>query len=376
VRADYVVVGGGVVGCGVAWHLARRGAGVVVLEANEIAAGASGGEGERGVRANGRDPRELPLMADAYDAWARLGAALGAPAPYRRIGHLQLIEREPDLHAAAAAVERQRRHGIPTDLLERDALLRVEPGVSDAVLAAVHCPLDGVADHTAVTRATAQAAARCGARIVEHARVVELRARRGRIECAMTTAERVMIDRGVVVACNAGTAPLFTTAGVALPVFTVLPQVLLTAPVAPGSLRHLIGHADRSLALKQLPDRRVMITGGRLGRWDPAGARGVVVQAEVDANLADAVAVFPCLAGVDIELAVADREETVAQDMIPIVDRVPGTDNALVATAWSGHGWAIAPVVAALLADWLLTGTRPDALTPFALARFGAADGV
>ena len=60
--ADYIIVGGGIYGCTVAWQLAKRGADVLLLEANTIASGASGGLGERGVRANGRDLRELPLM--------------------------------------------------------------------------------------------------------------------------------------------------------------------------------------------------------------------------------------------------------------------------------------------------------------------------
>lgn len=62
---DFVVVGGGVHGCAVAFHLAKAGEAVLVVEAGEIAQGASGGQGKRGVRANYRDLRELPLMAEA-----------------------------------------------------------------------------------------------------------------------------------------------------------------------------------------------------------------------------------------------------------------------------------------------------------------------
>lgn len=56
------VIGGGVYGAGVAWELARRGVEALLLEARQIACGASGGVGKQGVRANGRDLRELPLM--------------------------------------------------------------------------------------------------------------------------------------------------------------------------------------------------------------------------------------------------------------------------------------------------------------------------
>ncbi|MCB8962996.1 MAG: FAD-binding oxidoreductase, partial [Ardenticatenales bacterium] len=66
-----------------------------------------------------------------------------------------------------------------------------------------------------------------------------------------------------------------------------------------------------------------------------------------------------------------DRPEGVSFDGIPIIDQLPGLDNLTFAAGWSGHGWAIAPAVAQLLAEWRLTGRRPDLLTPFNLTRFG-----
>ena len=73
---DYVVVGGGVYGCGVAWELARTGKEVVLLEAATIASGASGGLGRREIRANARDSRELPLMRRAHERWPSFAALL------------------------------------------------------------------------------------------------------------------------------------------------------------------------------------------------------------------------------------------------------------------------------------------------------------
>ena len=64
--ADFVIIGGGVYGVATAWHLARTGASVTVLERKTVASGASGGPGRRGVRANFRDRRELALMRAAY----------------------------------------------------------------------------------------------------------------------------------------------------------------------------------------------------------------------------------------------------------------------------------------------------------------------
>jgi sarcosine oxidase subunit beta len=371
-RADYVVVGAGVHGASVAWHLAQAEREVCVLEAATVASGASGGLGERGVRANGRDPRELPMLPRAYELWDELGRLIGGSTGYRRVGHLELVEREEDVPAAVERVERQRRHEIPTELLEASALRRLEPEVSAAILAATYCPLDGVVDHTATTIAIAGAARREGAEVLEHTRATGLRTRAGGVVAVRTGTDEISVGRGVIIACNTAVADLVASLGVHVPTFSVLPQVLVTEPVDPPPVHHLIGHAHRPLAIKALPDRRLMITGGRLGTWDEHDQRGVVDAAQVAANLADAVAAFPCLAGVALSATVADRSESVAPDMVPVIDRIPGTSNAFFAAGWSGHGWAIAPVVGELLVEWVITGQRPGLLAPFALDRFAS----
>ena len=169
--AEYVIVGGGICGCTVAWKLAKRGADVLLLEAAQIASGASGGLGERGVRANGRDLRELPLMRLAYDSWPTLHNEIGGFTGYRRLGHLHLVERENDLAAAAAQAWMQNQHGIESHLLGARELRELEPNLSENVIAAIYCPKDGVADHTATTRSMANAAREQGATIQENARV-------------------------------------------------------------------------------------------------------------------------------------------------------------------------------------------------------------
>ncbi len=113
-----------------------------------------------------------------------------------------------------------------------------------------------------------------------------------------------------------------------------------------------------------------MVSGGWRGRWNPDLERGETQAEQVRGNLAEAVAVYPALAGVSSSQAAADRPETQTLDGIPIIDQVPGTVNAFFATGWSGHGWAIAPAVCALLASWVHTGQAPPLLQPFAYRRF------
>lgn len=347
-------------GCGLAWELARRAASVTVLEAEAVAAGASGGPGRRGVRANSRDERELPLSRLANEIWPALGEELGADIGYQSIGGLELFESETSRGRAIAQVARQARHGIESRLVERRDLLHLEPGLSAGVLGAVYCPRDGVVDHTATTLAYAAAAERHGAQIIERTRALSVE------QSAVVTADgRFEAGRAVVVLANAGARALLEPLGIALPGGRVFPQIVFTDPTAPSSVRHLIGHFERQLAVKQEPDGSLMISGGWLGRWNAAARRGEVVADRVEGNVADARAVFPAMDGASITGAFADRAESVGPELVPVVDFVPGVDRLVVGAGWSGHGFAIAPAVVRLLAQWLLEDTRPAELAPF-----------
>lgn len=369
---DYVIVGGGIYGCLTAWEMARRGAEVLLLEADTIGAGASGGPGKRGVRANGRDLRELPLMARAYERWPSLHEELGAPTGYVQCGHLLLIERTRDQVGAEAHAWLQQQQGIPTERLHGPAIAEREPHLNPAIPMALYCPLDGVADQTATTRGAAAAAQRAGAEIREQSRVVALEHAAGRARVVVTAQdERFEVGKALILLNNGGIGPLLQEElGLYLPIWSRLPQVLFTESLPDLPLRHLIGHAHRRLAMKAGPDDSIMISGGWLGEYDDTGkARSRPDQ--VEGNRAEAVAVVPELAGAEVVSVHVDRPESECVDGIPVIDRGSGLENLYFATGWSGHGWAIAPAVCELMADWILRGSKPTLLAPFAFTRFG-----
>jgi len=373
----FVIIGGGIHGCAAAWMLADAGEDVLLLEAADVASGASGGFGRRGVRGNRRDLRELPLMRAAYRLWPALSDTLGADTGYERVGGLNLIEQETTgtkggLVAAEAHADVQSRSGVPTEVLPRDRLLELEPGLGEAVRGALYCPLDGTADHGATTAAFAAAARERGAAIEERNPVTGVEVADGRV-ISVTTADerRHEVGRALLVLNNAGAPDLLREHfGVTLPVWRILPQALRVVPRSVPPMRHLIGHDHRSLSLKPLPDGGVMVSGGWRGRWNTELKRGEAIDANVRGNLRTAAEVYAELADAELDLADAARPESCSADEIPVIDRVPGTANALVGTGWTGHGFAIAPAVAEALAFWARTGARPESLAPFSAARF------
>ena len=369
---DYVIIGGGVYGAAVAWELARSGAGVHLIEAKQIAAGASGGPGRRGVRANGRDRRELPLMKHAHTVWPSLHEQLGVDALFECTGHLQLIERQEDMARAEARVWLQNQLGTTSHLLHEGEVRQYEPNVGPAVIGAIYCPADGTADHAKTTQAYAAAARAAGAVIQEGVKATRIEDDGRRATAVLTSEdERLVVEKGLFVLANSAVSALLVDR-LTLPVWNMALQVLVSEPIAEVPTKHLIGHAHRSVAIKEEPGNRIMISGGHTGAWDEKSQTGAALPSAVEANVADAVAAYPSLAGLKIEVADVSHLEAFSIDLVPVIDRLPGLDNAFFATGWTGHGWAIAPTVSNLLVEWAREGRQPELLAPFAYERFCA----
>lgn len=375
--AEFVIVGGGGYGCAVAYHLALRGHSVVVLEAEEIAAAASGGVGKRGVRANRRDLRELPLMREAYALWPNLADELGGDTGYVRTGSLSVIEKDVvgsrgGLVAAGSRAWTQSRFGVPTEVWTGEQVREAVPQISDDVRGALYAPLDGVAAQHATTLAYARAAKTRGASLHEGARVAELHpGRPGRRACVVTDDGRAYeAERGILLAANAGVPGLVSAGfGLELPAWTVYPQVVLLRPERPVELPHLLGHDSRVLSVKTLPDGVVQLSGGWRGRLDPATGGSEPVEEHVTGNIAQLEAVLPHAGRFERLSVHVASPECATVDQIPFIDPVPGADGFYLATGWTGHGWALLPAASRAIARMLLDGELPPELTPFSLTR-------
>jgi len=367
---DFVVIGGGVYGSAVAWALSREGAETHLIEKRAIAERASGGPGRRGVRANGRPAAGLALMKRAYDVWPTLHERLDEPQFFERTGHIRLIERESDVPRAEAQVALQQQHGIESRWLNSGELRELEPDVASKVIAGIFCPNDGVASHARATNAYARAARRAGAIVEEGVTATGIEVEGGRATAVLTSAgDRISARRGVLVLSNSSVRDLLKQ-WITLAFWNEVLQVLITEPVDEIPFRHLIGHAHRTVSLKAEAGRRIMISGGWLGTWDSETEEGHAIRSSIDGNLAEAIAVYPGIEGVKIEQAVASHEEATSLDSLPVIDRLNGPSNVYYASGWSGEGWATAPVIAELLAEWALTGRRPKLLEPFGYNRF------
>ena len=331
--ARAVVVGGGLVGLSAAFHLRRADSGlsVTVLERRRVGAAASGASAA-GVRAMGRESAERALALESLRRWPELDRELEAATGYRRGGGLRVALDDGQWARAPAAVAEQRASGVPVELVDGPAAQRLAPGLSPDCPGGIHCPIDGQADAMATVSAFATAARRLG-RIT-----AVVREDGGREACDLA-----------IVAAGAWSGTLLAGVGVRIPLQARALQMLLTDP-APPRLSPVLSRFAGGLSLKQLTDGAYLIGGG----WpalilDEAANRWEVREDSARGSLEVARAVYPPLAG----CVVAERWagiEAFTPDELPVLGPVPGTDGLLVAAGFSGHGFALAPVVGDVLA--------------------------
>ena len=368
---DIVIVGGGINGCAAAYHLAREGHRVAVVERYRPAAMASGWT-LAGVRQSGRDPAELPLARAAVDLWASLDAELGADTGYRREGNLRLARTDSEAEIIHRLVEDQRQAGLDLSYLAGpDAIRAIAPAIAPTVVAASFCPTDGHADPLATVEAYRAAAERHGAvfRLGEGARSIEIRG--DRVTAVVT--DRVRIDCGVcVVAGGVHSNDLLTPLALTVPLRVPMVTVLQTDRL-PAVLKPVLGVANANLAGRQQIDGRLRVTSGA-ELWHGALEDGPVpvVNPTVEsvAGVIERVsAVLPVLREARIARVWAGLLD-VTPDALPVIERSPEIAGLVIATGFSGHGFGIAPVTGLLLRDLALGETPRLPLDAFRRARF------
>lgn len=232
--AQVVVIGGGVIGTSIAFHLAESGVGeVLLLEQGQLASGSTS-KAAGGVRAQFSDPVNITLGLRSLQAFEEFGSRPGQPIDLHQPGYLFLLRTNDDVEAYEASVRLQNAMGVSSRMLSATQASRLSPAIDPgSILAAAFHARDGYCSPESVTQGYAIGARRHGASIRTAVAVTGIDTRGGEVTGVRTDAGLVRTGT-VICAAGAWSGKVAEWAGVDLPVVPLRRQILISEALPPG----------------------------------------------------------------------------------------------------------------------------------------------
>ena len=378
--SDVVVIGGGVIGTSIAYHLARRKVRVTLIEKGDLAAGSSGACDGLVLLQSKRPGIHLRLALESKTHFETLRDRLPYPIEYHGCGGMVLIESPEEFDVMRRYIRDQQASGLDVALLVAAATRELEPELSEAVIGAAYSPMDGQVNPLALTHGLALGARQFGATIRTHTSVTGIEIEGNRIRGVVTRREKIS-TACVVNAAGAYAPRIGEMAGVAVPIRPRRGQILVTEPTAP--LIHHCMISARYIAAKYNPDlardagdgiSMEQTESGNLllgstrefvdfdRRNTPEGLHGIARKT---------ARILPGLTRLNIIRAFAGLRPY-TPDGLPIMGAVDGLDGFFIAAGHEGDGIALSPITGALMAQLIVDGKTELPLEAFRLERFEA----
>lgn len=377
---DVIVIGAGVVGCSIAFHLAALGRPrVLVIDRLSIGAGTSA-QSSGILRTHYSVPQNVELAKRSFAAFERFADYLGddeADSGIVRCGYLIAAPEGPRLAPLQAALAQQQAMGIPVQLLDaRQAAERLPIARFDDAALIGFEPEAGFADAYLVASGFARAARRRGVRFMEGVAVQGL-LREGHRITGVQTSQGPMTAGLVISAQNIWTAELAAWTGMHLPVKPERHRVFAfesaAAPYTPAMPVYKDLGSPGMLYCRSYGGRQMLASEGIAGEVLAApdiepGDIPMDAVLEVGEQVADR---FPAYAEAGLASSWTGVYD-VTPDWNPVLGPVPGVDGLLVAFGFSGHGFKLSPAVGRLLAQQALGLPTDVSVEPYAIERFAA----
>lgn len=376
-HCDVLVVGGGITGCSTAWHLAGYGASVVLLEQHDLNTQASGrNAGSLHGQIQFASFREfgdewaygfrpaLRFLAQSLGMWRRLGDELGADLEVSLNGGLLVAATGRQMGDIERKVAIERTAGVESDLLDLADLLRIAPYISESMVGAQLCRVEGKVNSMLAAPAFAREAVSRGAVIRTNTEVTALEWENG-LFTATTATGKVTAGR-VVLATGNDLNRFAHLWGRDLPVIDDPAQVGATEPMAP-LVHHLVYYAGGALTFKQAKAGTLLIGGGWSSDIDPATGHNRVNPRNLVANMAVALRVVPSLAGVRL-IRTWPGKGLATPDLSPIIG--PPGPPGLTIGVYPHMGLTAGPLMGRVLARLALGRPAELDLAPFSPDRF------
>ncbi|MEM6954210.1 MAG: FAD-binding oxidoreductase [Myxococcota bacterium] len=365
--ADTVIIGAGIMGLAVAFHLAERAPKrrIVVVDKGYLCGGASGRNGG-GVRAQWSSAINIELMRESLELCADFAQRMGINVWFRRGGYLFLARSETYLKQLGASAELQRSFGLKTRVIEAKEARRIVPELSaDSLLGASWNPDDAVVFPWPFVWGYAKGAADRGVHISPFTEVLGFERQGDAISAVLTSAGSVRTAE-VVLAAGAWSPEIAKALDLHLPNWPHRHEICSTEPLKPF-LGPLVADLESGLYCSQ--SMRGEIVGGISNERVPEGLdqrsslRFLALYARAMTQT------FPVLGGIRILRQWAGCYD-LTPDGSPIVGRVDAVPGLILLCGFMGHGFMMAPIMGKRVAAYLTTGEGAELFDRWSLGRF------
>lgn len=391
VDTEVIVIGGGIAGASTAYHLARYGRNVVLLERGDIASEASGvNAGGIGSVGWGNVPNlQSYLTMGSLQIFKEMQLELGFDMEFRASGALQAIQTKEQYQYSRDNVLSLKSVGYTVELLSTAEARALEPELSPRLLGAVHFPLRAQAYPVKATRAFADAAALQGAQILTGREVTAITQQTsGAFRVAGGNEEYTA--QNLVLAAGAWCGRLGKMLGLNIPILPVRGQMWASEPLPPRVFHSLSaaespchwadnpGNDDhtppelthigqrrvtRHLYGRQTRDGELVFGGDRqLAGYDKGDCDKTVEQAGIEVNFGHVAELLPMLE----RLTIARRWAGLmpfSLDGKPLIGSIPQFENLYICSGLASSGFGRGPMAGKLLAEYIHTGHRPAPLS-------------
>jgi len=370
VTADVVIVGAGIMGVSTAYHLARRGAGrIVVVERDDVCSGSTA-LASGGIRHQYANRIGVELTRQSIETYERFEDEFGVDPNFRQHGYLILVTTEAERAQAQRNVALQQSLGVDVRLLSPDETRRRYPYLAtDDLRGATYSPRDGYADPYLATTAIAARARDLGVTIRTGCEVIGFARTPAGVE-GVVTRDGLLSAPVVVIATGAWSGVVGTLAGIDIPVTPLRRSKFITAPLSfdkiPAATPFVI---DPHLGISLRREGAGVLLG--IGRREEAGSFSTALDWSLAEPLVERVVRrAPVLADAQLMRTWTGLYE-MTPDQTGIVSAVPGVAGIHVIAGFSGHGFMHGPIAGQLMAELIADGraTTLD-IAPLALERF------
>lgn len=365
-KADAAIIGGGVIGCAIAYNLAKEGLKPVVIEKSDIGGEASGSTGG-GVRQSARNLKEMPLAMESIQMYGHLHEELGMDVEYVREGNLRLCTSDEELETMRKSVENQKSVGLELEMIDRKQVLEINPHVGDMVMGASFCPTDGHANPFLVTYGFFKKAKSIGARFHTHEEAKEIRLQKGKVTAVITDKNIFETDLVVDAAGIAG-RKVANMVGLDLPMRSVFTEALITEPY-PTLFKQMIGHA-KGLFYGRQTVHGPFLWGGFSGTEQFIYREGKPLFHFIGPAISQLIIdFFPVLKELNV---IRTWSGLIAQmsDGIPVLGFAQEVPGFVFATGFSGHGFGLAPAIGRLISELIMDCSTSIPISDFCYGRF------